>query len=292
LLLLSGLALLLTSASGQPTPDRPATPPAGKVKTDPDAAKVLQKAIDELAIPDAGPGLKMDLWQEVDVQGLAFQSTGNYLAGPGERLRLDLTVRVGGTEGELKVICDGKTLWEIYRIGAQEPNVQSVDLQKVLADTMSDAKAAQTRQDFLQSQSFAGIAPLLKNLQRQISFGKPEHLTWKGHEVIRLTGTWADSRIEPKKWQEYLPRLCRLYLDAQTYWPHRLEWWGPTETGKDAASDSLLMQMEFRNPERPKDLAAAQFVYTPPASVRPTDRTEDFKTRARDMLKRSENPAP
>ena len=55
-------------------------------------------------------------------------------------------------------------------------------------------------------------------------------------------------------WPITLPRTCRVYLDKQTSWPYRFEWWGPVPAKTE---DVLLLQMEFRNPRRSKPDASA-----------------------------------
>jgi hypothetical protein len=232
--------------------------------------------------------VKTDLWQEVDVQGLSFQAEGRYVAAPGQRLRLELSIiRIAGKQAGMKVISNGKVLWEISEIGTHVESIVRVDLTTVLKE-MNDPDKVTTRDSFLKSQSFTGLVPLLENLKSQVAFAKPEETTWQGHKVIRLTGTWADGPIESKQWQEFMPRQCILYLDAETYWPHRLEWWGPTVTGDPRSKDSLLMQLEFRNPKRPteKELALEKFTYEPPDSANVTDKTEEYVSRAKDLLRR------
>ena len=67
---------------------------------------------------------------------------------------------------------------------------------------------------------------------------------------IKLTGSWSDEVMRTlvpadERWPDGLPRQCRLYLEAPTLWPHRVEWWGPLRAN---AGDALLLQMEFRDP--------------------------------------------
>jgi hypothetical protein len=93
-------------------------------------------------------------------------------------------------------------------------------------------------------------------------FTKQEPGEWKGKKAQVLTGAWsadiAKNLGNTEKWIPGMPRKCVVYLDAQTTWPLRVEWWGPsTQTG-----DQLLMQMEFRDPQmlKPADGDPAEFV--------------------------------
>ena len=38
-------------------------------------------------------------------------------------------------------------------------------------------------------------------------------------------------------------RQCCIYLDTETFWPHRLEWWGAE---KSSEPSQLLSQTEYR----------------------------------------------
>jgi hypothetical protein len=71
-----------------------------------------------------------------------------------------------------------------------------------------------------------------------------------GRVLLKLAGTWAPAEAavlsrSGTSWPNGLPRQCRLYLDPDTLWPQRLEWWGPQPARRD---DSLLVQLEFRDP--------------------------------------------
>src|SRR5262249_218791 len=146
----------------------------------------------------------------------------------------------------------GTTLWEIQQIGDKEPQPKKYAMKQVLETVNGPKATAQLRDGFMQKWAFAGIAPLLQGLQQRLVFTKRETERWQGHDVVKLTGSGnneVSAQLQPdakQPWPEYLPRQCVIYLDAKTHWPHRLEWWGPSAP---VAGDSLLLQMEFRNPK-------------------------------------------
>ncbi len=93
--------------------------------------------------------------------------------------------------------------------------------------------------------------------------------THAGGDQIHLVGVWSreeSAKLAPAEeaWPTSLPRQCHLYLDAHTYWPQRVEWWGPTVA---KGGDRLQVQMEFRNPvfNRPltADVCAQLFAFQP-----------------------------
>src|SRR5581483_10991063 len=114
---------------------------------------------------------------------------------------------------------------------------------------------------FYGTQFFTGLEPLLTNLRRQVTFTRRDTVHWRGHDVVLLTGVWSAPPPADQEWPAYFPRQCRLFLDPGTHWPHRVEWWGPTTLPKPG--DSLIVQMEFRNPVLGQPQPDAEFVFRP-----------------------------
>jgi len=246
-------AVLLPAALAQQAaqPARPAepakTPPAPAPKADPDAVKSLDLALERYGPRRIG-WVKTTLWQQVDVQGLTYQAEGTYLSGPDYRLRLDLKVRLGGTAGETVQVCDGKTVWTAMEVGG-ERNVVKYSLKQVLDALNAPGVPPEMREQFLQEQAFVSVVPLLHNLKQQVVFTRQEKAQWQGREALLLTGVWnADVTkvIGPnERLPAWMPRTCKMYLDAKVHWPLRIEWWGPAPP---QGEDVLLLQIEFRDP--------------------------------------------
>jgi len=286
--------LVLTGAIGQqprqPTPQ----PGAGKKdqppppKPDAEATKTLKEAILALS---AQPWIETTFWQQATMQSLTFQAEGKYLAEPkNRRLHLDLAVYVGNTTGKLEVISDGTIVWEKLQIGkGARPEIRKTELKKIL-EALKSVNQEQVRTALLQTQSLAGVAPLLQNIQEQMTVTRQEKAAWQGREVTRLTAVWSEAMtkglVPPNgSWLPFLPRKCFLYLDrkdgAVPYWPYRIEWWGPSESPDE---DVLLLQMEFRNPQLASSLTAEQIhrVFTfDPGVAQATDQTRESTDRAK-----------
>jgi hypothetical protein len=275
------LTILLAGALAQQPSSRPSVPGAEKsapAKSDPAADEVLGKAIDKVDPRKVG-WIKTAIWEEVEAQGLNFQAEGHYLAGKGNQVKLDLVLQVGDAKGSLQVISDGQVMWEITQVGSQPPDIAKTDLRKAL-QPLEKATVLKQRDLYLQSKSFAGLLPLLSALRKDIAFKEMKTMHWRGRDVILLSGPWSQPVTEAKQWPDYLPRQCRLYLDKETYWPHRVEWWGPADARNQ---DVLLMQLEFRNPERPQNVPAKTFAYAPPAGVQVADHSEMARSTAERM---------
>src|SRR5262249_44086748 len=156
------------------------------------------------------------------------------------RLRLDLQVRTGNAASRLQVVSDGRTLWQIDQRAPAERVVSRVDLKPVLRLLYSPGTSARRREDFYSHLWFARPAPLRPTLRPTMTFTRCQPARWREHDVLLLNGVRSEPPAE-KSWPDFLPRQCRLYLDAHTLWPYRLEWWGPLPS---LPADQLLLQVE------------------------------------------------
>jgi hypothetical protein len=260
-------ALFLSGALGRnvagPGPSSLPPPPE-----DPAATRLLTRAVERLK-PERMPWVEAAIWQQMDCADLSYQASGRYLAGPDNRMRLDLTVRLGQSQGEMHVVSDGTTLTQSSQVGGGQRTVKRTNIcQGVPAG--GDAGALSPAGDGPMGQPcFAGLAPLLQGLRSRMQVTGQEALTWNNREVIRLTLYWSPAAAQGlapagKPWPAYLPRKCLLYLDAASLWPYRLEWWGPNHL---QGRDQLVFQMEFRDPVLNQPLSpercAREFTFDP-----------------------------
>jgi hypothetical protein len=292
--MLVGVGIIVAGAMAQqtspPTPPAappPATktpsppPPPKPAQADPAATKVLDDAVNAKQFD----WVETTLWEQVDVQGLTFQAQGTYLSAPNNRLHLDLQVHIGGTIGRLEIVSDGTTLYESVKVGDGERTITKVvELKKVLETLNTPDTSKEVRDEFFQSQAFYGVVPLLRSIQQRMTVTKKENIRWHGHDVVQLTAEWSGEVVKSftqdgkQQWPAYVPRQCRLFLDAKSLWPHRVEWWGPRHPRGD---ESLLVQMEFRDPKHePLDDARCKKEFTfeaAPAEVSSrVDRTREI----------------
>jgi hypothetical protein len=299
---LAGFFLLLISANGAvgpplapgtPTPSLPPLP--FDTTADPAADQLLDQAVARLA-PARREWVAMKLWQHVCVQGLSYEAEGSYLSGPENQLRLELKTHQGSVDGRLLVVSDGTTLWQHLCVGDESRDTfKRMNLREVL-DVLDDpGMPAGWRDQFLQTQAFGAVTALLPNLRQRMNGVKRETVRREGRLLHRLTAVWkpevaaALRKAEPE-WPAGLARQCRLYLDAATLWPHRLEWWGPDPPQAD---DSLLVQMEFRDPVLNQPLSAErcasefQVLREPETAA---DVTADVTQRLKDRAKKAGRP--
>ncbi len=231
----------------KPTP--PPSPPSPK--SDAKADQTLAKALEQLDPKNLG-WVEMAVWQRVNI-GMVVQANGRYVSGPKQLLRVELTVDLGGSKGESLLVSDGTTVWNTFRVGTGKRTVSKWNLRKVQETLKTPGTMPQVEEDFYRVEAFAGVVPLLQGLQKQLTFTKQENATWKGHDVFKLTGEWIPAIAKAltqaaNTWLPNMPRKCALYFDQkEPHWLYRVEWWGPNSP---RAADSLLMEMEFRDPKR------------------------------------------
>ena len=270
--------------TGQPAGTaKPAPPPFKPATADPAATKILEEAIKAKRLD----WIQTTLWQQVDVQGLSFQAEGTYQSAPDNRLHLNLVVHVGDTTGKLEVISDGTTLWETTQIGDGDRTItKKIRLKDVLESLNKPDVAKEMRDEFLQSQSFYGVLPLLQSIQQRMLMTKKENTSWRGLDVTVLTADWnndiakAITQDGKQAWPQFFPRQCRLFLDAKTRWPQRIEWLGPAP-GRE---DSMIVQMEFRNPKHEPlspEVCKREFSFNPGKEPPQADQTDDVKNALR-----------
>jgi hypothetical protein len=252
------------SIPGEPSP----LPPAPAPQPDAAAERCLDRAL-ELLKPEHLNWLEMEIWQKVQLPDHVYEADGSYRLAPGQRFRMEMHTHLGATEATHLTVSDGRNLWRGERSGAGPwENVTRLHLLDVFA-IMNGPAAAQLRSEFLQKPHFQGMTPLLRNLRSRLVWAKSDRQHHPEGDHIHVVGVWPKeemARLAPPEepWPTGLPRQCHVYLDAQTCWPQRIEWWGPIPGD---GADRLLVQMEFRHPvcnrPLPDDVCTRLFSFQP-----------------------------
>jgi hypothetical protein len=211
--------------------------------------------------PAQVPWLHVKTWQKQQTDEMTFEAEGRLLRGPNHCVRLEMTVHPGAESGNVVVVSDGVGLAHACRLPGQPAAVVSQEFLTPEKKTMS----AQQIDVVLNAKGCGGPHSLLKDLVCVLEDLKMEVGTWKDNKVIRLAGVvkkaFRDSSVA---WVVVPPRHCYVYLDAQTLWPHRIEWWA-SQNPEDPAL--LFLQLEFRAPEINHPLSreecVREFTYQP-----------------------------
>jgi hypothetical protein len=300
---LCGVVVLTTtlsrpSASGATAPASLAPPAPLPPPPQPDrtAEQLLEQASDRFS-PDRLTWLENGIWQKVDLPGLVYEADGSYRMAPGHRFRLEVHTHTGPTEGTMLVVSDGADIWQASRVGSEAWFAVSRLKLHALRDTLDSPHASpRLRAEFFQGPTFSGPAPLLRRLRGELVWARREAVRRGDRDGVRLTGVWPTEKVHElapgdKPWPACMPRQCLLYLDAQTLWPQRIEWWGEGPPG----TARLLIQMEFPDPvfnhPLPADRCARVFSFEPPGDAPIEDRTKgvaaDLTSRARELARES-----
>jgi hypothetical protein len=284
-----GFVPSLIAPPSRTPPLDPATPP------DPDAAAALDEAVAFLG-PEKTAWLEMTLWQQVDAQGLSYQAQGRYVSGPDHRLRVELDTYVGATRGQLRIVSDGHVVCHVTRSAEDAPTCSQLRLPEVLAVLNVPGTPRRVSDDFYREQAFGGVVTLLPGLRQRLNWVRKETVRRGGRVFVKLTGTWTPAEAAAlcppgQPWPAGLPRQCKVYLDADTLWPHRVEWWGPDPP---RPGEALLAQAEYRDPVLNQPLsperAAREFTPDVPPEGVTTDVTDEVvgKWRSRAQHARGE----
>ncbi len=261
-------ASITPATAAAPFTEPSAVPAAPAPRADAVAERCLEQTLEALK-PQRIRWLETTIWQKVQLPGYVYEADGSYQLAPGQRFRMEMHTHFGTTEGTHLMVSDGRAVWQGERSGEGAwENITRLNLPEVFA-VMDGPAGSQLRSEFLQRPHFQGMTPLLRNLRSRLVWARSEALRHVGEEQIRLVGVWPKEEVaklapSDEAWPIGLPRQCHLYLDARTYWPQRVEWWGPSS---GAGVDRLLVQMEFRNPifnrPLPEDVCARLFAFQP-----------------------------
>jgi hypothetical protein len=177
------------------------------------------------------PWLETAVWQQAQGEDGRFVAQGRLWLAPGNRQRLELTVRVGQTEGKLRMVSDGKVLQRVTCVGQDAPNVW----QQIV---VTDPSPGEGDDSVLGNLAEGGLDRLLVRVRQRLTDSRVRRASWKGQAVYRITGGWRSD----------MPRTCVVLLDVRTLWPHRIAWTGERDS----------WQVEFRDPQPNQPLTPAQ----------------------------------
>jgi hypothetical protein len=202
------------------------------------AGKLLGRVLDALA------GDRV-LWLEMSVRQKMFgdepfDAEGRYLLGPDQRMRLELRITTAGKVGRVLAVSDGAHLWRCRWTDDQAAPPTSEEL------PVRGPNNVRTRQEFLEARGLSGLLPLLRQIRQCLQEPVQQAGFWQGKPAIQVSGAWNTSEDILKTLPPDLrARRCNIILDAETLWPHRIEWLGsPRPLNYPVA----LLQMDFRDP--------------------------------------------
>jgi hypothetical protein len=256
--LLAGVPLFLTGALSRPPADTTASPflPQPIQWTAPEGgpAGLFDLALQRLS-PERITWLQVTLWQRMTGAESTIESQGSLQIGPRNCARLDLTLSAGACPGRWLVVSDGHALAQVVQLGKSTPKVNTRLLVPQGQDAEQSGQAPSA--EALRALGCGGPHPLLKDLRARLRDLTLETGLSKGRPVARLHGRLDAA---PAAGTAVIADFCYLYLDPETLWPARLEWWGANAE----RVHRLLLEIEFRDPlvNRPLSLTECMRVFS------------------------------
>jgi hypothetical protein len=252
-------------------------------ETDAEAAlKVLQDARYRLVYERRS--VQATLRETVSMGARRFRGEGTYIAGPYPKLRLELSLDVGGTRGQLLEVCDGTILWTVQQIAT--PNSAAPEVQ-VARTVISDVtEALESTMDVPETFLIAGLGvgglpALLASLERSMTFEAMRELEEEGRKFTVIQGRWSDEYLdrltggqEDVQLPAYMPDHVRIYFDNQTQFPTRILYLRRSEPG--ASTFVPLLSFEFSDVVLDGPVDDELFLYTPGPDVKVRDRTGEY----------------
>ena len=278
----------LAAQEAAPGTDRPATPTRS-------AAAELKRARQLLTKHSS---IRARLIEQVTLNDRTYRAEGRYLQlalKPGDwRMRLELTLKVGESEGSLLEVCNGSVLQTRTEIDPggtgkkkrenKELRISRRNVQEILdAARKSGDFSEQTEANLLTSLGLGGLPALLASLEQDMKLGPPKEETIRDRPVVVLTGTWSEavaSRLRapgaaagPGLLPTTVPDQVRLYLDQQTGFPYRILYLKKLPN-RDVMKPMLTL--DFRDVVLNEAIAPAEFEYEPPAGIESVDETNFY----------------
>lgn len=270
--------------SATPTPvAKTATPtpnPAPAPEPETDADKFVRAAADQI---DKIEHVDGKIRQTVKVSERKIESKGLYQRGPGYRCRFELDIDLGDATGKRLIVCDGQTGY-LYRKVLEVEELQMIQLAKVLDLLKKKDLPSQNRRRVLSQLPVVEPGDMLRGYLGTVTFTKVTDKTigeprrkvkvvegqWRKRAVESLVGRQGVTDLESLGGN--MPQYVRLYLDAETSWPLKIELF---RRDKEAEWKPVFT-LEFPDVVLGRPVPEAQFHYTPPKKPIAQDVTSDW----------------
>lgn len=292
------------------------SPPGFKVETDPskaepqepptEAEKFLDESVKKVRALES---VSADITQTAEILNQKFELKGQYLKGPNNKVRLQLTL--GGlqnTTGSMLQVSDGETLWDVQAI-IDSQSYRKRRIGEILAKVNDPRMDVTLREQILAQLGFAGPDSLLMGLRKAIRFDSMTEDTLNGVPVVIVQGEWKDrsSLVSPGQpplptnapLPAYVPSIVRAWIGKENGWPYQIRLVGraPSELNLSQAQlgpdgrpvrraatgpkvTPSAMTLVYENVKLNPALKPEQFAYTAPPAMasQVADDTEEFLT--------------
>ena len=217
-----------------------------------DGRQLLEKAIEKLAPAQAG-WLKTKIRQTMSDTGSNFVAEGFLQRGPNHCARLEMNIDTLGKRGRLLFVSDGEVVAQVREMPGSAPVVA---VEEMPADSVS-------RAEFLERNGVGGPVMLLQEFRQHLQNARLQTGIMQGRGLIQIKGELEPTAMSVCARTAIPVCVAYVYLDAQTLWPTRMEWWGVDESN----NLRLVLRIEFLDAELNRELSDAEcmrlFSYQP-----------------------------
>ena len=112
------------------------------------------------------------------------------------------------------------------------------------------------RTEFLQSNGMGGPVMLLQEFHQHLQNARLQTGIMQGRGLIQIKGELAPASMAVCARTSIAVTVAYVYLDAQTLWPTRMEWWGIDPSNRLRP----VLRIEFLDPEVNRELTDAECI--------------------------------
>jgi outer membrane lipoprotein-sorting protein len=233
--------------------------------------------------------------ETVTVADRSFKAEGRYLQTglkPSDwRLRLELVVKIGETEGSLLEVCDGGVLWtrteiEFSKKKDRKDRKETTVTRRDVGQIMSAARKStdeKMQSELIASLGLGGLPALIAAVEKDMKFAPVvKEETLRDRPVYAIQGTWTNEytaklresgRGAQSLLLALLPDSLRLSIDRETGVPLRILYLKKVP-GREVSRPMLTL--DLLNVELDQPINSSEFNYEPPADVTPIEQTKIF----------------
>ncbi|MGQ9575552.1 MAG: hypothetical protein ACUVUC_09555 [Thermoguttaceae bacterium] len=233
----------------------------------------------------------------VDLFEKRLFGSGSYLeerSGQGLSFRVELKTQLGAQTSTFLEVCDGRYLW-VYEECHGKTQVARVDVARLRRALEEQGDLAGV--DGLENwPGLGGLARLLRTLDMAFEFtGLQETLLADQLPVVRLQGGWKRQKLaralgegtdteklgkmpDPDRLPEHLPHYVVLFLERDSLFPRRVEFWRrlPAHSRQSSPDNvRLIVAMELFDVQIDLPIERARFGFDP-GKLSVSDRTEAY----------------
>ena len=243
--------------------------------------------------------------ERIEILEKGYKAEGRYLQTALKandwHMRLELTVKIGKSEGALLEVCDGEVLWTRIEIdqGAKQDKRTPKELTLIrrnISEIMSAARRlgdANIEKHNIIALGLGGLPALIAAIEQDMKFDEMEEGTLRERPVLVIHGTWSDAyaqRLRDPQQQGqpgqrassllpvFVPDAVRIYIDRETGFPLRIMYL-KNLIGRGTVDKPIqkpMVTLDFLDVVLNQPINNQDFDYQPPEGVTPAEKTKEW----------------